>query len=104
LRPRRWSDPQDKFFFFVNYEEFRLPQQALRTTQILTRGRPPFYKSGSGSTAVFFDQCIATGRTKGFPTTTDPTVSKLLGDISLAAGTTEHCHKSQQSESLDFKI
>ena len=90
----------DKAFFFVNYEEFRLPERTpLRTRTILTESaRQGIFRyeaaiPGSGVPGA----CTTTGATAGlmrctvnlyniaaagaFPSTPDPTIGSLLSEI-----------------------
>ncbi|MDQ3256613.1 MAG: carboxypeptidase-like regulatory domain-containing protein, partial [Acidobacteriota bacterium] len=77
---------RDRAFFFVNYEEFRLPEQQLRQRTIL---------SPSAQTGMF--QYVAAGGirsvnllqlagTNGFTSTVDPTVGSLLASIRASTG------------------
>ncbi|HKQ74879.1 MAG TPA: hypothetical protein VJ810_14390, partial [Blastocatellia bacterium] len=94
---------RDRLFFFVNYEEYRLPEQALRQRTIMhPRTQQGFFRwVGCADSDVVNGACrngaprvireanlfqLAAGR--GLPSTADPTVAKLLGDIRTAAGST----------------
>ena len=69
---------KDKAFFFVNYEEFRLPEQQLRQRVILN----PLAQTGVFTTTSGAQVNLLTlAAANGFPSTVDPTVSALLGDI-----------------------
>ncbi len=73
---------KDRAFFFVNYEEFRLPEQQLRTRRILT----PDVLTGTfryGTRSVNLLQLAAAN---GLTSTFDPTVQKLLDDIQATTG------------------
>ena len=99
---------KDKAFFFANYEEYRLPESAIRTRNVLSQaaqgGTYQFLSSsftppttgvgagtttctGSGSTrvcAVNVYQVIANAAIPGAFTTVDPTMSSLLAGIRSA--------------------
>jgi hypothetical protein len=71
---------RNKLFFFINYEEFRLPEESLRTRSILT----PLAQQGifsygtSGAQQVnLLNLAAANGQTR----TIDPTVGSLLSAI-----------------------
>src|SRR4030095_1085372 len=69
---------KDKAFFFVNYEEFRLPEQQLRQRVILN----PLAQSGVFTTTSGAQVNVLTlAAANGFPSTVDPTISALLGEI-----------------------
>ncbi|HEY8225842.1 MAG TPA: carboxypeptidase-like regulatory domain-containing protein, partial [Pyrinomonadaceae bacterium] len=92
---------KDRAFFFVNYEEYRLPERTARTRTLLT----PEAQSGifryevaaastipaacttSGATAGFMRCTVnlyniaAAGAGGPFPSTPDPTIGSLLGQI-----------------------
>src|SRR5215510_14067848 len=80
-------DGQDKAFFFVNYEQFRLATSQAQTRTILSplAQQGVFqYNTSSGVRQVNL-LTLAAGR--GFASTIDPTVGKLLADIRGAATT-----------------
>ena len=78
---------RDKAFFFVNYEEFRLPQTYPSPTRMVltdsARGGIYTYKDASGNLKQVNLYQIAAAR--GFPGTPDPTIATALGLISDAA-------------------
>ncbi len=78
---------KNKAFFFFNYEEFRLPEEGLRTRNVfdpLTQSGVFQYTGASGVQRVnLLNLAAASGQTS----TIDPTVGKLLSDI--AATTTQ---------------
>jgi hypothetical protein len=85
IRIPKLFDGRDKAFFFVNYEEFRLPEATLRT------GRLVF--TDAGQSGVFSYLTTAGVRTvnllqlaasRGQTSTIDPRVGSLLGQIKSA--------------------
>jgi Carboxypeptidase regulatory-like domain len=81
-------DGRDKAFFFVNYEEFRIPEQATRQRTILSdaaRSGIFRYNSAAGVQSVnLYTLAAANGHTS----TPDPTIAKLLQDIEGSTGST----------------
>lgn len=77
IRIPKLFDGRDKAFFFVNYEDFRLPEQQLRQRVILN----PLAQQGIfqyGSRTV---NLLSLAGANGFPSTIDPTVGSLLSAI-----------------------
>jgi len=77
---------KNKLFFFVNYEEYRLPEQQLRNRTIfspLTQQGEFQYNSSTGIRNVNLLQLAARN---GQTATVDPLVSKLLADIRASTG------------------
>ncbi|MFY9554298.1 MAG: carboxypeptidase regulatory-like domain-containing protein, partial [Blastocatellia bacterium] len=78
---------KDRAWFFVNYEEFRLPEATVRTRTILTPDAQAgiFRYPGGPASGV---NLLALAAANGFTGTFDPTISKILADIrsSTAAG------------------
>src|SRR5262249_31705776 len=75
---------KDRAFFFVNYEEYRLPEQTFRQRTILSPQAQQGifrYNTSSGVQQVDLLQLAAKVGCNGCTTTIDPTVGKLLGDI-----------------------
>jgi hypothetical protein len=73
-------DGRDKAFFFVNYEEFRLPEQFARTRTILSPDAQKGifkYVGGPASGINLFQLAAANSHVA----TPDPTVANLLGSI-----------------------
>ena len=69
---------KDKAFFFVNYEEFRLPEQQLRQRTILNpSAQTGIFTTTSGAQVNVLNLAAA----NGFPSTVDPTIAALLADI-----------------------
>ncbi len=86
---------KDKAFFFVNYEEYRLPEQASRQRTILAESaRSGIFKYGTNTTGVNLYDVAARytaatpGGCPGCTTTPDPTIAKLLQDIRDTSKTT----------------
>src|SRR5262249_18894996 len=102
---------KEKAFFFVNYEEYRLPESAIRTRNVLSSGAQnglyQFFSStfdpnaiaatspgkgtvtcsGSGSSrlcSLSVYQVIANAAIPGAFTNADPTIGKLLSQIRSA--------------------
>lgn len=78
-------DGRDKAFFFVNYEEFRVPEAVLRQRTVFTdaaqSGNFSYLTSSGQIRSVNLLQLAAAN---GQTATIDPTVGSLLGQISSA--------------------
>jgi hypothetical protein len=77
---------KDRLFFFVNYEEYRLPEQTLRNRTVfnpLTQAGEFRYNSSAGVQSV---NLLQLGARNGQTSTIDPVAGKLLADIRTAAG------------------
>ena len=79
-------DGRDKAFFFLNYEEYRLPEQQLRQRTILTPGaQSGFYTYDvtlpGGGTERRSINMLALAGANGQTATADPTVAGLLTTI-----------------------
>lgn len=75
---------KDRAFFFVNYEEYRLPEQTTRQRTILnptTQTGIFQYNTSSGVQSVNLLQLAQKVGCSGCTTTIDPTIGKLLADI-----------------------
>jgi hypothetical protein len=89
---------KDRAFFFVNYEEFRLPERTARTRQLLSEdARQGIYRYEVGATSTIPSACTTNGATAGFmrcsvnlyslaaaggfPSTPDPTIGGVLSQI-----------------------
>jgi hypothetical protein len=74
-------DGRDKAFFFINYEEYRLPSEATRTRTVFNplvdQGIFP-YTVGSATNQV---NLLTLAAANGQVSTMDPTIQKLLSDI-----------------------
>lgn len=68
---------KDRAFFFVNYEEFRLPEQQLRTPRILS----PEAQAGVFSYGTRSVNLLQLAQANALPFTFDPTVQQLLASI-----------------------
>lgn len=69
---------KDKAFFFVNYEEFRIPEQTTRQRTILSEpARSGVFRYGTSGSVNLYTLAAANGQTS----TPDPTIAKLLQDI-----------------------
>ncbi len=84
---------RDRMFFFVNYEEYRLPEQALRVRTIMhPRTQQGFFRwvatNASGQREIREVNLLQLAGTRGLTATPDPTVTSLLGAIRTAAGST----------------
>jgi hypothetical protein len=80
---------KDRLFYFLNYEEFRLPESRSRTRYVLNdkaRAGIFTYLATDGSTQSV--NLLAIAAANGQTPTLDPSISKLLGDIKAATGTT----------------
>ena len=117
---------KDKAFFFVNYEEYRLPERTARTRNLLTpEAQSGLFRYEVGATATIPSGCATAGATagfmrcsvnlytiasaNGFTATPDPTVggvlSQIRGSVSglnlrpidVAAGTAAELNRQQVS-------
>ncbi len=79
IRIPKLFDGRDKAFFFVNYEEYRIPEQTTRQRTILSeQARSGVFRYGTNTTGVnLYTLAAANGQTS----TPDPTIAKLLQDI-----------------------
>src|SRR5262249_30491467 len=69
---------RNRAFFFVNYEEFRLPEESLRTRTILDpQAQSGVFRYGTNPGINLYTVAAANGQTN----TPDPTVSALLAQI-----------------------
>ena len=69
-----------KAFFFLNYEEYRLPEAQLRTRTVL---------SAAAAVGIFNPggvNLLALAATKGFTSTVDPTISALIASTRTVPG------------------
>lgn len=75
---------KDRAFFFVNYEEYRLPEQTFRQRTILSPEAQQGvfrYNTSTGVQSVNLLQLAGRVACAGCTATIDPTIGKLLGDI-----------------------
>ncbi|HZF38255.1 MAG TPA: carboxypeptidase regulatory-like domain-containing protein, partial [Blastocatellia bacterium] len=82
-------DGHDKAFFFVNYEQFRLAtSQAQNRTILSPLAQQGIFQYNTDSGVRQVDLLkLARDANKGFTSTIDPTIGKLLADIRSAATT-----------------
>lgn len=82
---KHFYDGRDRAFFFVNYEEYRLPEQNFRTRTILnplTQTGVFQYNTSTGvQTKNLLQMAAGTAGCAACTSTLDPTISKLLTDI-----------------------
>ncbi len=86
-------DGHDRAFFFVNYEEFRIPYSVLNDRTILhPRTQQGFVRylvtDATGAHSIREVDLMALAASKGQVNTFDPTIQKLLADIRTAAQST----------------
>ncbi|MGE0129161.1 MAG: carboxypeptidase regulatory-like domain-containing protein [Blastocatellales bacterium] len=84
-------DGRDKAFFFVNYEEYRLPEQTFRQRTILnplTQTGVFQYNTANGVQQKNLLQLAQQVGCSGCTATIDPTIAKLLSDIRQSTTTT----------------
>lgn len=78
IRIPKVFDGRDKAFFFVNYEEYRIPEQTTRQRTILSeQARNGIFRYGTSGNVNLYTLAAANGQTS----TPDPTIAKLLQDI-----------------------
>jgi carboxypeptidase family protein len=78
---------RDRAFFFVNYEEYRLPEQTFRTRTILNPlAQAGIFRYAGGQVDMLALAGSQTG-CSGCTATLDPTTAKLLADIAQATKT-----------------
>jgi hypothetical protein len=81
-------DGRGKAFYFLNYEQLRLPNNASRTRTVLhPRAQQGFFRYLDGTQVREVD-VLALARQNGHVATIDPTVARLLGQINSAMQTT----------------
>lgn len=81
---------RDRAFFFVNYEEYRLPEQALRQRTIMhPRTQQGFFRwvatNASGQREIREANLLQLATARNLVGTADPTVAKLLAEIRTTA-------------------
>src|SRR5205085_491246 len=82
IRIPKLFDGRDKAFFFVNYEEYRLPERASRTRTILSQQATNGvfqYVTSTGETRSV--NLLTLAATNGLTSTIDPTIGPLLTSI-----------------------
>lgn len=95
-----WDSGRDKAFFFVNYEEFRIPEAINRTRTILTQNAMNGLYTFGSTTVNLYSLAAAAG----LPTTPDPTVAALMSDIraSTSQGTITQGTGNPNTEFLNY--
>ena len=91
---------KDRAFFFVNYEEFRIPEAINRTRTILTQdAMNGIFRYGSTSVNLYTLAGAA-----GLPITPDPTIAGLMSDIrsTTSQGTVTQGTGNPNTENLNF--
>ena len=89
LFPKRSFEPasfdgRNRAFFFVNYEEFKLPSQVTRNRTILNADARNGIFSYNSSTGVRKVNLLELAARNNQLATIDPTIGKLLSDIDNA--------------------
>ena len=96
----RFDSGKDKAFFFVNYEEFRIPEAINRTRTILTQdAMNGIFKYGSNSVDLY-----ALANDASLPTTPDPTIASLMSAIraTTSQGTITQGTGNPNTEQLNY--
>jgi hypothetical protein len=97
-------DGRDKAFWFVNYEEFRLPEQQLRQRAILT----PEAQSGVfryiTPSGVVSRNLFELAAAAGLPATPDPTIAALLTSIRSATAQGGVQPRAADPNRMDFSF
>jgi hypothetical protein len=94
---------KDRVFFFFAYDEFRLPEQAVRTRTILTEDalRGIFkFPDASAPGGIRSVNLFALAANAGFPSTIDPLIGKVYGDI--RASTAQGALTAHSDPNLQF--
>ncbi len=89
---------KDKSFFFVNHEQFRLPESVSRTRSILTTQAASGIFSYGNQQVNLLNLAAA----NGFPSTIDPTIGALLSDIRSAVSQTGTITPSNATPNVEF--
>lgn len=85
IRIPKVFDGRDKAFFFVNYEEYRIPEQVTRQRTILSDlARSGVFRYGANGSVNLYELAGRNGHTN----TPDPTIGKLLQDIEASTAQT----------------
>lgn len=78
IRIPKIFDGRDKAFFFVNYEEYRIPEQTSRQRTVLSpEAQSGIFRYGTTGSVNLYQLATANVQTA----TPDPTIAKLLQDI-----------------------
>lgn len=71
---------RDKAFFFLSYDEFRLPEQQVRNRNVLSlEAEQGIFRYPGGPAGGV--NLLALAASRGFPGTFDPTIQKVIADI-----------------------
>ena len=98
-------DGRNKAFFFGNYEEFRQPSGVTRNRNILNVNAQSgvfTYTPTGGSTQTV--NLLALAAANGHTATTDPTVSRILGDIRSAVAGGSIARVDDNLERFTFNV
>lgn len=95
---------KDRAFFFVNYEEFRLPEQQLRQRTILSPQAQAGVFQYVTSNGVRSVNLLQLAQSNALPSTIDPTVGGLLNQIrqSTSQGTVQAIANSPNYQQFNF--
>ncbi|MGH9946769.1 MAG: carboxypeptidase regulatory-like domain-containing protein [Pyrinomonadaceae bacterium] len=96
----KFSSGKDKAFFFVNYEEFRIPESINRTRTLLTQdAMNGIFRYGANSVDLY-----ALAGMAGLPNTVDPTIGSLMSAIrsSTSQGTVTATTGNPNTENLNI--
>jgi hypothetical protein len=99
-------DGRGKAFFFVNYEELRLPNNVTRTRTVLNpdaqRGIFRWDVTSGGVTQTFERDLLAMGAANGVISTPDPLVAGLLNQMRSAMGTTGVINPTSDRNTMNY--
>src|SRR5436190_3292593 len=101
--PKVWNG-KDKLFFFVNYEEYRLPEKSVKRVRTIytqdaqngiykfnttsqTYAPPAAVTCTTGATRTCSVNLLTMATAAGLTSTLDPTIKSLLSDIRTSVGT-----------------
>ena len=106
IRFPKLFDGREKAFFFINYEEYRLPERVSRTRTLLTQNAMDgifSYLPGGGG-AVRTVNLLNLAAANGLPSTIDPTIGPLLKSIreTVSKGGLQPVNDQPNTERLTF--